>query len=936
MTTATPPSQPTIAETPPGRALYAGMLLTAMSVLLLEVAVTRVFAILMWHHFAYMVISLALLGFGASGSILTAVRIRERAASTAAIASASATTYAITTVLALFLVVRLQIDSLAVWTDVSHFLKLFSCYAVLAIPLLLAGVTVGTTLVRHPAAVNRLYFADLVGSAIGAAIAPTLLNRIGAPATIVAAAALAALGGAAYAAATGRRRFVVHAIPAIVLALLLVGVCGGGGGIPKIEIRVPFGLQKDALSFFPGQTADATIPSAIAQVDVSRPYDGAMMIGGDFGDLGRGAVPMRAVTQDGTAPTCLYENAADVKRFDALDDTQAVSGYLSLKARGLTTPEVMVIGTGGGVDVMAALFHGAKNVTAVDINPAMIRMVTRDFAGYLGNLFSNPKVELIEAEGRSFLRRSEKSFDLIQLSGVDSYTALNSGAYTLSESYLYTVEAVKDFYAHLNPDGILNYSRFILNYPKRPRETIRLANIAREALAQSGVAEPWRHILILQGFGWASTMIRKGPFTEPEVLAMRKFVDDERFMGLVFDPLRGRDGPLDPGRISATWSDVMAQRVLQDVADARSVGTLALPPAITSAVASSLWKALDGDRAGSDVALAGVANSIPAADEVRASVLAALKKGRDDAVEYGVRSREGFQAAQRNFATIIRGASDERDRFVADYFYDLTPSTDDKPFFFDYFRMKRFSDMWASRTTNEAGYHPDFPVGHMVLLSSLGQISLLALVMILAPLRRLRRQGVPLRERGRTFTYFAALGAGFMLVEVALMQKLSLFLGHPSYSLSVVLAAMLAFSGFGALASARIRGDARRSIIMTGVVIVSLILLTGAVAAFGLNGMLGLAFPVRVAIAIALVAPVGFVLGMALPLGVRAVEATSPALLPWAWAINGFWSVFTSLVAVILAMGMGFAAVFVVAAAVYAAGFLFAPRAGTAAQAPQA
>ena len=101
---------------------------------------------------------------------------------------------------------------------------------------------------------------------------------------------------------------------------------------------------------------------------------------------------------------------------------------------------------------------------------------------------------------------------MIQLSGVDSFTALSTGAYTLSESYLYTTEAVRDFYARLAEGGYLHYSRFIMQAPKQPRETLRLANIARAALEELGIADPAAQIAVFQGFDWASTLIKKGRF----------------------------------------------------------------------------------------------------------------------------------------------------------------------------------------------------------------------------------------------------------------------------------------------------------------------------------------------------------------------------------------------------------------------------------------
>ena len=164
---------------------------------------------------------------------------------------------------------------------------------------------------------------------------------------------------------------------------------------------------------------------------------------------------LRIVGQDGTAPTMLLRDAADLDTFAFLDDSQAGAAYVAFAARGGEAPRVLVIGAGGGIDVMIALAHGAPFVTAVEINRAMIDMVADHFDGYLGGLFRRgghplaERIDLVHGEGRAFVRQSPERYDVIQLSGVDSFTALNTGAYTLSESYLYTTEAIHDFYEHL-------------------------------------------------------------------------------------------------------------------------------------------------------------------------------------------------------------------------------------------------------------------------------------------------------------------------------------------------------------------------------------------------------------------------------------------------------------------------------------------------------
>ncbi len=915
----------TSVEGRPGRSVHCAVFLIAMSVLLLEIAITRVFAIVMWHHFAYMVISLALLGFGASGSILTLRGARGHTPGTRGIALA-ASFYGVCVVAAFLLITRLEIDSLEIWRDPSGLVGLLSCFLALALPFLLAGLALGGTFTRHPQHIASLYAADLIGSAAGGAIAPFLLEQYGSTGTVFAAAAVGGISGAVFAQTEPPRRSSFHWAVACALVVSAAGFCGGLGPIPALSWDVPFAPHKEVPRLFPGGRSEKTIHSSTAQVDVSNPTEAWMSIGGQFGDRDWMRAQQRAVTQDGTAPTMLYEGGAEFSKFPALDDSQASSGYTAHRAAGRKDLDVLVIGCGGGVDVMTALYCGAKSVTAVDVNSAMIQMVREDYADYIGNLFEDPRVELVNAEGRAYARGSGRLFDQIQMSGVDTYTALASGAYTLSESYLYTVGAVKDFVSHLKPDGIVTWSRFMMTYPKQARETIRLANIARTGLEELGIAEPWRHIVVLQSHGWASTMVKRSPWTPVELAALRQFSADERFLGLVFDPERGPAGPFEGSRMQNIMCDVRAEQALKDTA--RAVGGSApdapVPTPWLRSVSNAFRAAADGDAELSRERLQEFCATLGA--EIGDKALPHLLRARDDLMSFMRAEAAYFVNQQKDFATLIRGTAAEREAFVSGYFYDLSPSRDDSPYFFDYFRLSRFREAAARGGDWTAEYHPEFPVGHMVLLSSITLISLLALVMILLPLRRIDSGTMSGRLRWSWFVWFGTLGVGFMFIEIALMQKLTIFLGHPAHALSVVLTGMLAFSGLGAHLSGKIRVIDGR--VFTRVVLGILVL--GIAAALWLepllNAMLGLPFAARVTVALLILAPFALLLGMPFPLGLRALERSAPALVPWGWAVNGFLSVLSSMLATLIAMQTGFSFLLAAAALLYAAALLCVRR----------
>ncbi len=904
--------------------LCTGLALVAGSVILLQIALTRVFAITMWHHLAYMVISLALLGFGAAGSLLTARRSGAGTANPAGALAALSGAYGLSVFAAFFLVSQVQVDTLEIWSDKQNVLRLGLTAAAVFVPFFFAGAAVGLALTRFAKHANRLYSFDLLGSALGGAASVWILAREGGSAAVLLAGCMGAAGGSAFALAAGRKAFLVSCLP---LALCAGVFAAFVAGPLRDRWQIPFAPGKEFTRYQDRLDELDRIPSSTAEVEVGPLQRLPPLIGGDFGlqwlraidDLGR------LIGQDGSAPTTMYKDAARFAEMPFLRDTQAASAYTCREATGAGEPKVLVIGVGGGADVMVALEHGARHVTAVEINRAMIDVVSERYDDFLGGLFRpgahpfSDKIELVHGEGRAFVRGTDERYDVIQMSGVDSFTALSTGAYTLSESYLYTVEAVKDFYAHLEEGGYVNYSRFILSFPQQPRESLRLANIAYTALDELGIADPSTHIAVFRGQIWASTLIKRGAFTPAELAALEELAARNGFWGLVFDPLRppARSDEPHPGtdRV-AQWDFHVA------VTERRVAGLekLHAPHDVVLQLTDAFRLAFAGDRAGAEHLVRELTEPLPVPEREQAD--ATLRKLVEETATRARLNDASFDHSLECYSTLLRGTADERAAFVAGYEYDLSPCTDDDPFFFNYYRYRNLLKKERSKAVTDLAYTHDYPVGHVVLVSSLLQITLVALLLILLPLARVSRRGAPTGARIQVFLYFAALGAGFMFVEIVLMQKMVLFLGHPTHAVTVVLTALLAFAGLGSLLAARF--DARRAAPFRwlALVVPLCVLLEAALVDRVLPELLGLPFAGRVAAVVALLAPLGLVLGMPFPLGLRRIAARWPELLPWAWAINAFLSVFTSIFCILLGMALGFSAVLVVAAFVYAAGLV--------------
>lgn len=501
----------------------------ALGVLVLEVALTRVFSVMTYHHFTYVIIALALLGFGAAGTWLTvSPRFRGPGVDTIRLADA-AWGFGLSTALSLLAITKTRFDAVAMHTDrdLSEAFGMLMLLVFAATPFFFGGLCIGYLISKAGKDIGRIYFSDLVGAGVGSLLALVGVNYAGAPGSILLVAVLACgvamlLGGRV----NGRIRW---RYPVTLVALMAMA-----GAAIFYEDAIPVPVP-------PSEGVDWRETEhrwhVVARTDVGRPLSSYANFSGA---LSRNWEPPKppiehiAITQDGRAFTGLVKlEGRQPGEIEALGQYMQGSGYV-LHPGG----RVLVIGPGGGVDVAIALHHGAGQVWAVDINPWTLEYVKGKYDAYAGGLYNRPNVQAINSEGRHFLTAREERFDVIQLSGVDTFTALSSGALALSENYLYTREALRDFLNHLTDDGALCFSRWLFS---PPRETLRLVVTARTVLDELQVADPASHVVVLAAPAWhdrapwAQTMIKRQPFTPEELERLRSWATERRF-DILYDP----------------------------------------------------------------------------------------------------------------------------------------------------------------------------------------------------------------------------------------------------------------------------------------------------------------------------------------------------------------------------------------------------------------
>lgn len=796
-------------ERPP-RSLQAAIALASTALLLLEVSLTRLFSFTIWYHFAYLTISVALLGFGASGALVAAFPAPFRRHGSRLLVAATGLA-GICTIAALVGLGSFPVDLADVTRNPMRFASsLLVYYVAVGLPFLLAGFAIAVPFAAYPQFMGRLYFWDLLGAAFGCVAAVALVGWLGVPGLIVAAAGLLVGASALLARSSGVRAASLALGLGAVGLLVFAEPLGGAVPLTVTASKKPAGFDDSDRPGFSKWTALNRVDAAGWDAPNRGTFWGRAGLKHGY----RGPIPrVGAITYDGSNGSNIYPFSGSFDDFAMLQHHILRTPYVVLER-----PKVLVIGVGGGIDMMNAIAQGASHVTGAELQPETVKLLSERLRDFTGGFYDRPDVELLAGEGRHFVRKTDERFDLIQITAVDTFAAQATGAYILAESYLYTTDAMHDYFARLEDDGMVSLVVGDLTFPDTlPPLGSRLALIARTALEEAGAESPQDHLAVIgvpsrNGRSISqSILVKKRPFTDAELRRLRRFTRDNGFQ-MLYPPGRG-PGP----------SPRLVQLLRADGPGLRSV--------------------------------------------------------------------------------------------LDDEFFRLDPVSDRDPFYYNVGKWANF--------TSVRGTFAIFPgsfVGQLVLVLMLVQATLLGGAAILLPLARGAREGLEAPGVVSYLAYFLALGVGFMFIEISFVQSFVLFLGSPTYALSVTIFSLLLFSSLGSLLSTRVADRPEWALRRLGPAIAVIVV----VYAFGLpwffEALLHLDLAVRIPIAVVAQLPIGLTLGMFMPLGVACVSREHPRLVPWAWGINGVGSVVGTTLAVILAMAWGFTSVALIAAGLYAGG----------------
>jgi hypothetical protein len=478
---------------------YAGIFLIAESTLLLEIGLTKIFSIIHFHYFAFFIVSTALFGYGFSGVFLTVSKRIQKAAKNR-ILFLSSFLFAITTLISfrLILEIPLKISDLL---SITQMLYMGAVYLLLGVPFFFSGMVIGILLTYYTEQINQLYFADLAGAGIGCFAIVIVIPFVGGSGTILVAAIIASLAAVIFANSWNTR------IMGLVLATII------GFLIPSAEQFFPSAKLSEKRHF--QESIDHgellyTGWSPASRIDVVTLNENRMVIWIDGGT-----------------------NQSFMGRFQPNDKLASPGEFVwktvEIPYALVKNPKVMIIGPGGGIELQSALSYQPKFITAVELDPLIVQIVLGRFSNYIGDIYKRPDVSLVNEEGRSFIRRTDEKYDIIQQKANSHPMAIASGALNLSETYLLTKEAFHEYLDHLAPNGFLTIGR---------QGGIRLLNLGREVLLERGIKDYAQRMVLIGERDWAQVFLMKnGVFTDEELAYIMKYCSYKKER-LLYSPKR--------------------------------------------------------------------------------------------------------------------------------------------------------------------------------------------------------------------------------------------------------------------------------------------------------------------------------------------------------------------------------------------------------------
>ena len=770
--------------------LYLSLGFLSAAVIAFQLSWMQLLSIVQWHHFAYMIISMALLGFGAAGTFLAFFRRKllkniDQVLPLLMISSG------------IFMSLSLpfsqsewiRFDSFLLFTPGPQIFKLTLTYLVLFIPIFLAALAVGLLFIHHADKIGKIYASNLIGSGAGGLLVLLLMWWISPNQQNAVISFLPIMGGLLLSLHGHKNLITISGILGLVLSLFYFYQ-------PHVLILSEFKHLSYAL-----RTPDSKIihqshsPYGIIQLvgspsiryapGLSLAYQGIIPATPLIFKNGNQMGPLSTITPDSTS----FINFT----------TQALPFQVVKPA------SVMVLGAGTGIDISLALQHQAQHITAIESDPTIFSLVRENIQG------SIPPTDIIHwqlGDPRSFLYADTGHYQLITMPTLGALGG-TAGLNALGETFLLTQQAFDQLWEKLTTDGILSINCW-MDYP--PRHSLKVLATVWEMLEKKQVEQPLSHLVMVRSWGSLNYMIKKSPFNQSELNALQTYCE-ERF----FDPvLLARNKDLNRTRFNQLQDPLFLDNV-----------------------------------------------------------------------------------------DLILG--NNRASFYRSYPFNIAPASDDKPYFSQFLKLSNLPQI--AKDVGTASF-PFMEIGYMMVYITLGQVLLLSLIFILLPLFRL---GVSWNNKPWIILHFSGIGLGYICLEMVIIYSLSFYFGNPLIAASVTISAILIFSGIGSYLSEFFHSKLRLVLVATLLIIVLYTVLFKALLILTINANL----IIKALTIILMIGPLAFLMGIPFPVGISLLSKDNASAIPWAWGVNGCFSVISTALATILAVEGGHFWVFMVATFAY-------------------
>jgi spermidine synthase len=783
----------------------------SLTILSYEIILTRIFSITQWHNLSSLIISMAMLGFGASGSLIIILK-KKIDKNLNLITLLLLFAYPVSIISGFIIFSKIPFNPFEIGINNAQIFYLLLYFFLTGLPFLFGASVIGIMLLKFET--SKIYFSNLIGAGTGAFLIILSLYYFHPFDILIIIVLLSFIATVIFSTNFNK----IHSCFVILLSLFFTTF-----------FYLSFDLfELKNISEYKSLSRTLTLPNSKIIEEKFSPLGIVQVVQADglrstagLSLLSPYEVPVqKAIFFDGGSMSAITPYSGDDHKIKYLDYLPSSLPYHLINTS--EKNDVLIIGTGGGENLLKAKLNKFKNIIGVEIDKNVISLMKNQFAQFSGNIYNMPEIEIINEEARGYITKCNKNFDLIDISMIDAYNSAASGSYSLNETYLYTQESIKEFLLHLKNDGILSISRWIITPPK---DNLKILNICVDALKQIGVKDAAKHIIFIRNIQAATLIISKNPLRAEQIAKTKEFCKTRLFDLIYYDKIK----------------------------------------------------------------------------ESEINKYVKLK--------YPVYYNFSKELLEKN----------NKKNIVDSYDFNIESASDNKPYFYNFFKLKTLNYI----SKNGLKKVPVTEWGYLLLILILIPVVIISFLFILLPLffiGKLEKEKSNLNFN--IISYFALIGLAYFFIEMPLIQKLILFLSHPTYSLSVIISGLLIFSGVGCYFSDRIF-KAEKRILYSTILISFFTILNLIFSNYVFSCFYTYSDSIRIMVTLVLLMPIGFFMGIPFPQGIKKVKLINKGLVPWVWGINGFFSVISVITATIFAIIFGFQIVFIMAIGLYLlAGFI--------------